>query len=594
MSTERVVRWAKLIGNFWEEASEKSLAPNVVVSYGCRSQSGEGFEELMNSLNSDLIRSKISHVHIWDTSYLYRHTIPEFEQYSDSSIPTKWLKANEKAIAKLQLPYTVHSWTEGLDSPLFTEWLKKMKIAFAGDENGDGIIPEFRKIVLEEAEKAVLRANGTFSQSVSFILEECAYTCLYFKNSVIIYPTKLSPPIANIIQYYRSNITHLPYSMSNNAQRRQHRSLDRNEVNCEIIDFITKVAKNINFFVINKDGTIVYKNESLGKIVSDTDATALNPKTWKNSLEVINTQSTIVVEESDKGKFFLSVKSPLIVNSEIEGVIGLSIDITDSKKIEQEKEKIVKLEFLNKIQQAKIDFQTKFSQFTSQMAHDIASPLASLEIFTQNCPNLTEKQHKMLMNIAKDIRNISDDLLQENKRCRENLNNQDKNFISIFSVLQDEIKQKNLEYQDAAVSIELSCCEPDAKSATVNVNASDFKRMISNLVNNAVESSTHDETNILVKLSLYCSGKDVIIEVEDAGQGMPKEVIDQIQNKIAPKSTKKNGSGLGLIQVLETIRRYNGQLDVTSVEGKGTKFGIKFPLANSEYDDDHTNVKIQM
>ena len=74
---------------------------------------------------------KISHVHIWDTSYLYRHTIPEFEQYLDQTIPTKWFRANEKAISKLTLPYTLHSLVEGLDSPLFAEWFKKVKINFA-------------------------------------------------------------------------------------------------------------------------------------------------------------------------------------------------------------------------------------------------------------------------------------------------------------------------------------------------------------------------------------------------------------------------------------------------------------------------------
>lgn len=577
MSTERLVRWSRSIGDFWERLEDKSVSPNLVISYGCRSQSGEGFEELMNSLNSDAIRKKISHVHIWDTSYLYRHTIPEFEQYLDKTIPTKWFRANEKAISKLTLPYTLHSWVEGLDSPLFAEWLKKVKINFAGDENGNGLIPEFRSIVLEEAERAVIRGNGTFAQSVSFILEECAYTCLYFENSIIVYPSRLSPPIEYIIRYYHSNITHLPYSMSNNAQRRQHRSLDRNEVNCEIIDFITKVARNINFFVINKDGSIVYKNESLGKIVSETDATTLNPKTWKNSLDVINSQTPIIVEESDKGKYFLSVKSPLVVNNEIEGVIGLSIDITDSKKIEKEKEKIVKLEFLNKIQQAKIDFQLKFRQFISQMAHDIASPLASLEIFTQNCSNLSEKQHEMLMNIVKDIRNISDDLLKKDRLCQEHFSdNQDGPCVSLFKILQDEVEQKRLEYKDSDVDITL-LCKSESKSAVANINTTDFKRMISNLINNSVESC---KKNSVIKISLSSSDEKLMVELEDNGQGMPQNVVDQILNKTAPKSTKRNGFGFGLIQVLETVKRYNGRLDVTSIEGKGTKFQIEFPLVS--------------
>ena len=365
--------------------------------------------------------------------------------------------------------------------------------------------------------------------------------------------------------------------MSNNAQRRQHRSLDRNEVNCEIIDFITKVARNINFFVINKDGSIVYKNESLGKIVSETDATTLNPKTWKNSLDVINSQTPIIVEESDKGKYFLSVKSPLVVNNEIEGVIGLSIDITDSKKIEKEKEKIVKLEFLNKIQQAKIDFQLKFRQFISQMAHDIASPLASLEIFTQNCSNLSEKQHEMLMNIVKDIRNISDDLLKKDRLCQEHFSdNQDGPCVSLFKILQDEVEQKRLEYKDSDVDITL-LCKSESKSAVANINTTDFKRMISNLINNSVESC---KKNSVIKISLSSSDEKLMVELEDNGQGMPQNVVDQILNKTAPKSTKRNGFGFGLIQVLETVKRYNGRLNVTSIEGKGTKFQIEFPLVS--------------
>lgn len=340
MSTDSCVRWAKKSSDFWDKADDASVSPNIVCSYSCRSQTGEGLEELINSINSAPVKQKISHVHIWDTSYLYRHTIPEFSIYSDPSIPTKWYLANEKTFKKLDLPYTVHSWIEGLDSPHFNEWLQKIKTAFAGDENGEGIDPEFRKMVLSIAEDAVMRGNGTFSQCVRFILEECAYTCLYFGGGVIIYPTDLLA-ISYIVNYYGIDIQHLPYKLSNNATSRTHVSLDRNRINYDIVKFITDVANNVNFFVIDKHGEIIYKNKSAQKICLENDAKTLALQTWENSLQVMKNKQKEVVEEYDKGKYFLSIKSPLIVDDEVEGVIGLSVDITDSKKVEAEKKKLL-------------------------------------------------------------------------------------------------------------------------------------------------------------------------------------------------------------------------------------------------------------
>ncbi|GHT96183.1 hypothetical protein FACS1894122_14320 [Alphaproteobacteria bacterium] len=53
MSTSRCVRWSKEALDFFESADDNSVFLEVVVSYSCASQTGEGFEELVNSINSD-------------------------------------------------------------------------------------------------------------------------------------------------------------------------------------------------------------------------------------------------------------------------------------------------------------------------------------------------------------------------------------------------------------------------------------------------------------------------------------------------------------------------------------------------------------
>ena len=52
-----------------------------MVSQANESQTGEGFEELVNTINSEDIKRKVKKVVITGTSYLYRHTIPHFSGY---------------------------------------------------------------------------------------------------------------------------------------------------------------------------------------------------------------------------------------------------------------------------------------------------------------------------------------------------------------------------------------------------------------------------------------------------------------------------------------------------------------------------------
>jgi hypothetical protein len=87
--------------------------------------------------------------------------------------------------------------------------------------------------------------------------------------------------------------------------------LDRNKINNEIITFITEKATNVNFFVIDKQGSFIYRNESTKKIVDENNAKDLDNTVWENNTKVIKECKQAIFEESDKNKTFLSVKSPL-------------------------------------------------------------------------------------------------------------------------------------------------------------------------------------------------------------------------------------------------------------------------------------------
>ncbi|MDR2251477.1 MAG: hypothetical protein LBD98_01375 [Endomicrobium sp.] len=161
MATERLVKWSKESQEFFEKAKDNSIVLDLVISFACASQTGEGFEELVNTINSEGIKRKVKKVIITDTSYLYRHGIKNFQKYSDISIPTVWFQNNEKAIEKLRIPKEIKPWAEYLDTETFKKWYQKIMIDFAGDEKGNGINLEFRKVVLDKANSEILKGDFT-------------------------------------------------------------------------------------------------------------------------------------------------------------------------------------------------------------------------------------------------------------------------------------------------------------------------------------------------------------------------------------------------------------------------------------------------
>jgi hypothetical protein len=59
MSSERLVKWGKESQEFFEKAEDNSVILDLVISFGCASQTGEGFEELVNTINNENIKRKV-------------------------------------------------------------------------------------------------------------------------------------------------------------------------------------------------------------------------------------------------------------------------------------------------------------------------------------------------------------------------------------------------------------------------------------------------------------------------------------------------------------------------------------------------------
>lgn len=112
-----------------------------------------------------------------------------------------------------------------------------------------------------------------------------------------------------------------------------------------------------------------------------------------------------------------------------------------------------------------------------------------------------------------------------------------------------------------------------------------------NLIQNAIHATSRvEEPKIIIRT--YCPDKNIFLEIEDNGCGIPKEHIDHIYNpsftlkggRDLTGSYKRNikGTGYGMANVKKYIELHRGSIAVESQSGSGTKFTIALPVIKKE------------
>jgi signal transduction histidine kinase len=78
------------------------------------------------------------------------------------------------------------------------------------------------------------------------------------------------------------------------------------------------------------------------------------------------------------------------------------------------------------------------------------------------------------------------------------------------------------------------------------------------------------------------SGDDVLVEVDDAGRGVPPEERERVFERFATGPTRRgssSGTGLGLALVAETAAAHGGAVWCTSSPAGGARFVVRLPEA---------------
>ena len=114
----------------------------------------------------------------------------------------------------------------------------------------------------------------------------------------------------------------------------------------------------------------------------------------------------------------------------------------------------------------------------------------------------------------------------------------------------------------------------------IDGNPADFKMIILNLAQNAIKAMPSGGE---LKIETDKDRNNVFVDIKDTGVGISPEKIKHIFEPFYSEgqSSRLHGTGLGLAIVKALVDKYKGSISVSSIEGKGTSFEIKFPKART-------------
>lgn len=120
-----------------------------------------------------------------------------------------------------------------------------------------------------------------------------------------------------------------------------------------------------------------------------------------------------------------------------------------------------------------------------------------------------------------------------------------------------------------------------------HIRAEDMVTVIGNFIDNGFDaciSSNTPKSEKKVTVSLSDFGDEIIIEVEDNGCGLPKNIAQEELMKQGVSSKSESNRGVGLHLVNQIISQYNGQLIMESINNKGTRMTVYLPKQHANKD----------
>jgi signal transduction histidine kinase len=221
------------------------------------------------------------------------------------------------------------------------------------------------------------------------------------------------------------------------------------------------------------------------------------------------------------------------------------------------------------------------NRFFSIIAHDLKNPFNALlgfsEIITTNFNNLQKHEIREYISIvhqsSRNLFKLLENLLKWSAAQTGTMRFLPEKF-DLVSLINSEI----LFHRISALKKQITISNNLPEELIVNSDKLLLSSVIRNLTDNAIKFTRPGGT---VGISARENGREVIVEIDDSGIGIPEEMqkkLFKIDSDISRKGTnKEEGSGLGLILCKELLEKAGGSIGLKNKPGTGSCFWFTLP-----------------
>lgn len=333
------------------------------------------------------------------------------------------------------------------------------------------------------------------------------------------------------------------------------------------------IVQNINSGVIYLDaeGTVQAVNRAASRILGIAEAdvvkhhysvllTKLQSDELRNMVTSIRLRDfrplerEVVVNAGEQRIFLRIFITTLGIDGSVLGTIVVFDDLTEIAKAQKA---------------------LAWQEVARRMAHEIKNPLTPIKLSTEHMikkwqsedpdfGKVFERSTKTIVREVDSLKRLVDEFSRYGK-----LPEIRKAPVRIAAIL-DGVLNLYRDYREVDFGVSV-----DDTEAAVELDAEQFKRVLINIVDNAIQAmQSRGRIDIMVHHDRTMGS--VVVEITDNGPGIRDE--DKEKLFLPYFSTRKDGTGLGLAIAHRVIQEHGGRIRVRDNKPRGTVFTIELPI----------------
>jgi len=339
---------------------------------------------------------------------------------------------------------------------------------------------------------------------------------------------------------------------------------------------ITKVYPAFSRMMGYSEAELIGKSARM-LLAKDDDSELLNKHNRLRHQGISSVYETKIKTKDGQVKWLIISGAPIMdVNDQVIGSLGVHVDITDRKRMEEDL--IVANEKALSSVKAK-------ELFVANMSHEIRTPMnvisGMIDLIDESV--LSDEQKRYLLTIRKSadaLLELINDLLDYSK----------------IEAGQLTLEQTNLNLYDVVEHLEYSFSEKSRNKGVQFLtkidsrilsglisDSSKLNQVLVNLISNAIKFT--DKGFVKLSLEMIADEKNtqtIRFTVQDTGIGIDSENIESIFQTFMQEdssiSRKYGGTGLGLSISREIVTRLGGEIVVKSQKSTGSEFSFEITI----------------